>query len=128
MAYQQLVNLYDPIDIQSAQWKAGMTARDVGDQMERARNQMYAASAGPDPERVAASDQQNKENELMRREQERREYDSMTARMGQNQQSQKMGVLSGLLSGGGVGGAFSQKRTYGGPAPTASPRSPRYGG
>ena len=97
MAWQQTVNIWDPIDVKSSQWKAGMAGREVGQEMEKARDQMYANSGGPDPFQEGERQQQQNENDLLRREQERREFDSATARMAQGQ---KMSVLSGLLGGG----------------------------
>ena len=109
MAYQQTVNMYDPIDTNAVQWKAGMTARDTGAEMEKARRALLATSQGPDPYEQRDNDRYAAEQALMQREQQRREFDSQTAR---ETQREKHSVLRGLL-GGGMTGQKSFSRTFG---------------
>jgi uncharacterized membrane protein len=58
---------------------------------------------------------------ILQQEQQRRAYDSETARRAQDQKNQMMGgILSGLMGGGRLGGGFGggfgsfQTRSYGG--------------
>lgn len=109
MAYQQNFSLYDPIDTNAVQWKAGMTARDTGAEMEKARRAMMASSQGPDPYEQRENARYADEQAIMQREQQRREFDSQTAREAQRE---KHSVLRGLL-GGSMGGQQSFSRTFG---------------
>lgn len=61
-------------------------------------------------ERQRTLAQEAHERSLQNQEQQRRMYDSESARIGQRQ---KYGVLGGLLGGGGLGGMRSAMRRFG---------------
>lgn len=90
--------LYSPQDTKSAMWNAGMAGYDKGAEMSKAHSQLDAQDAQGEQEeaqnRAMGMYQAAHERNLQAAEQQRRAYDSETARQGQQQ---KWNVLSGLL-------------------------------
>ena len=111
MAWQQNVNLWQPDEIERAgTGMYGMTGKDTADQMKSAWQKMMQSSSGPNPyeqqENARYADEQN----MLHREQQRREFDSQTAREGQQQ---KNSLLRGLLGNSNMNGGYSFSRTFG---------------
>lgn len=103
---RQSVGIYDPLDTKSAQWGGSTVGRQLGTEMDKASKRVEeqdAQAAAEHNRQVADSYAQGQhERSLQSQEQQRRMYDSQSARMGQQQ---KYGLLSGLLGGGmGIGG------------------------
>ena len=98
---RQAAGLYDPIDAKKAQYSGSLAGSDAGAEMGKLRqrvDEQDRAAAAEHARRMQDSFAQSQhERGMMQAEQQRRMYDSETARMGQQQ---KYSVLGGLLGGG----------------------------
>lgn len=92
------VGLYGPLDTKSSMWNAGMAGYDKGAEMSKAHSYLDAKDA--EGEQQAAQNQAMgmyqaaHERNLQAAEQQRRAYDSESARQGQQQ---KWNVIGNLL-------------------------------
>jgi hypothetical protein len=93
-------SLYSPQDTKSVQWFGSNVGRDVGSEMQKGHDHISAMDAQAESENQQARQQSMwqaaHERNLQASEQARRQYDSETARAGQQQ---KYGLLSNLLGG-----------------------------
>ncbi len=93
------VRMYDPGDIKKISWDVGSHGADVGKEMSKAGDQLGAQDAAAQREHDMGMQQSMHqaahERNLQAAEQQRRAYDSETARTGQKQ---KFGVLQSLLN------------------------------
>lgn len=111
---QRSVNLYDPLDVKSLQSGIGGSyGMKIGAEMSKAHGALDAQDAQGRAEhaRMQANEQAQVQHErsLQQAEQQRRMYDSQTAR---DAQTKKYSVLGGLL-GGGMGGMGGSRRQFG---------------
>lgn len=102
------VGLWDPLDAHSAAYGQSLVGRDMGQRML----QQHAAIDGQgDPNEAYARQKEQQqtahEQGLQMAEQQRRSFDSDTAR---EAQKEKYGVLRGLLGGGMMGGGMGGQR------------------
>lgn len=111
---QRTAGMYNPQDTKKAMWGGSIVGRDTGEEMAKGHEALDAQDAAGQMEyaqnRAASQAQNQHEMGLQAAEQQRRMYDSQTARMGQQQ---KFGLLGGLLRGGGGMGGGVVTRTYG---------------
>jgi hypothetical protein len=101
MAWQQSIKMWGPDEIERASTGMyGLAAKDAGSQMKANWEKMAQSSSGPNPYEQQEASRYRDEQNMLQREQQRREFDSQTARM-EKQQSmqQKNNILSGLLGG-----------------------------
>jgi len=101
MAWQQSIKMWQPDEIERANAGAyGLAAKDAGSQMKANWEKMMQSSSGPNPYEQQENARYQDEQNMLRREQQRREFDSQTARMEKQQSMQhKNNILSGLLGG-----------------------------
>jgi hypothetical protein len=94
------VGVYDPIDTKKAQWSGSLVGMDRGNEMAKAHEHLDRQDEEGRQEyhqnRAQATWQAAHERNLQASEAQRRQYDSETARMGQDK---KYGLLGGLLRG-----------------------------
>lgn len=101
MAWQQSIKMWQPDEIERAgTGMYGFAGKDAADQMKLQQERMMKSSSGPNPYEQQEAGRYADEQRMLQREQQRREFDSQTARM-EKQQSmeQKNNILSGLLGG-----------------------------
>jgi|LakMenEpi03Aug12_release.lakeMendotaPanAssembly.Ray.scaffolds.fasta_scaffold789127_2 hypothetical protein len=97
MAWQQSIKMWQPDEIERASTGMyGLAAKDAGSQMKANWEKMAQSSSGPNPYEQQEASRYRDEQSMLQREQQRREFDSQTAR---EAQQQKSNVLAGLLGG-----------------------------
>jgi hypothetical protein len=97
MAWQQSIKMWQPDEIERAGTGSyGFAAKDAADQMKLQQERMMKSSSGPNPYEQQEAGRYRDEQNMLQREQQRREFDSQTAR---EAQQQKSNVLAGLLGG-----------------------------